>query len=77
MWVDFDPAHPIEDVSKTATSLAKIAMEIAGRLEGHQSMFGFPSAPEIRYLSHNGAEYANAKWRSIQSFDVPSLLRKR
>jgi hypothetical protein len=77
LWVDFDPEHPIANVSKTADALLGIATRIAGETDGHQSFSSFEECPEIRFLFHNGKEYADAKWRLAQSHSVPGLLVER
>ena len=81
-WFDFDPSHPILDAKVTAKALAAMAM----RVQTDNGRLLFPNqlpehdahpVPELRSLYHSGAEYSNAKWRSMQSYVVPSLSLER
>lgn len=76
---DFDPNFPIKrkSIKKAATSLAAIAQEVSSEREGHSSYKAFESMPELRFLYHDGKEYAGSNWRLQQGFDVPTLAITR
>lgn len=62
--VDFDPKHPILNVEQVASRLATFAEIVADRPNIAHSGSRFDSA--LRFVYHNGIEYADAKWRSTQ-----------
>jgi hypothetical protein len=74
--IAFHPQHPImrkKQIEKTAKVLALFALEISSLRDGHTSHSPLESTPELEYLYHDGKEYPNSKWRSVQSYDVPAL----
>ena len=77
LWIDFDPQHPIQSIENTAHGLANVALEIADFMEGHTSYGGFEKTPELRFLTHNGKEYEDSRWKLLQGHDVPSLSVER
>ncbi len=77
LWIDFDPQYPIQIIDKTANDLANVALEIAGFMEGHTSYGEFEKVPELRFLTHNGKEYADSKWKLLQGHEVPNLSVER
>ncbi|WP_206597690.1 hypothetical protein [Pseudomonas syringae] len=79
MSFDFDPNIPIKrkNIKKAAKSLATIAKEISSERAGHSSYKAFESMPELRFLYHDGKEYAGSNWRFQQGFDVPTLAITR
>jgi hypothetical protein len=73
---------PILNFKATAKALAAIATQV----QSSDGQLVFPSQlpehdayplPELRSLYHNGVEYSNAKWRSMQSYVVPNLSLER
>ena len=73
LWIDFDPEYPIVNVKRSAKILAEIAREISRQGGDHNSYKAFDNAPELRFITCNGIQYANAKWHPVQTHDVPSL----
>lgn len=76
LHVDFDPMMPIVDVEASAMRLANLAEGIqdkATRLVGELS----GDAEGIRYVSHDGVAYSDAKWHNIQVFSAPPLSIRR
>lgn len=52
-------------------------MQISTLRDGYTSVNAFEDIPQLGYLNHNGKEYANSKWCSAQSHDVPALMIQR
>jgi len=71
--VDFDPKHPIRDIEPIARQLAAIATKVDHSPIGQVNPTLFAQVPELRFVYHNGKEYPEAKWRSVQCHSVPSL----
>jgi hypothetical protein len=77
MCIDFDPEFPIRDIKRTAQIIASKAIEISNVAGEYNAYKPLEDLPELRFLYCNGIEYKNAKWRPLQSFDVPSLAVER
>ena len=72
LHVDFNPGKPIQDIKHVAEIVAKFAMEIQDKPQ--ITVWHPPTESDyLRYLQHNGIEYADAKWTVMQSFSVPVL----
>ena len=72
LYVDFDPAQPILDISKAAERLASLAAKV--QFEPTTLSYD-PSvlAEGLRSVLHNGVEYPDAKWRAQQVTSLPRL----
>ncbi|MGB8339439.1 MAG: hypothetical protein WCD07_10165 [Burkholderiales bacterium] len=73
LCVDFNPSYPINNIDNVAKSLVEAAKTISELTSGNASQNQFPKTPELRYINHNGKEYADAKWRVSQVHSVPNL----
>jgi hypothetical protein len=72
LHVDFNPTQPISDITRAAESIANLALEVEDR---SQTLVWNPPTQSdlLRYVYHNGVEYADAVWRNVQLFSVPFL----
>lgn len=75
--VDFNPDYPIHELEPIARALAAIATKIEDSPSGQVSPMLFEHVSELRFLYHNQKEYADAKWRPVQGYSVPSLSLNR
>jgi hypothetical protein len=74
--VDFNPGRPILEIQPVAEILAQVAIEIQD--ESQTRVWNPPSESDyLRYVHHNGIEYPDAKWCTMQSFSIPSLNIER
>ena len=77
LHVDFRPDRPIRSIESVASGLAKVARRIESNTGGQIYREYFEDVPELRFLYHNGQEYENSKWMSVQGSTVPSLSIER
>ena len=75
--VGFNPEYPIQESEPVALALANIATKVENLPSGQVSRMLFEHVPELSSLFHNQKEYADAKWRPVQGYYVPSLSLER
>lgn len=75
--VDFSSAHAIHEVEAVASSLAELALVLADEPTGQVNPQRFKHIPSVRSVYHNATEYLDAKWRTVQSYTVPTLSPDR
>ncbi len=75
--VGFNPEYPIQELEPVALALATIATKIEDLPSGQVSRMLFKHVPELGFLFHNQKEYADAKWRPVQGYSVPTLSLER
>lgn len=75
--VGFDPKGPIQEVEPVARALATIATKVENSPSGQVNRLLFEDVPALSFLYHNQIEYADAKWRLVQGYNVPSLSLER
>lgn len=76
-WFDFDPLIPITNCKELSGRLYKCVLEAIKEQRAYSSFKGFDECPEIRFMTYNGKEYPDAKWKPIQGYDIPVLNRER
>lgn len=75
--VGFNPEYPIQELEPVALALATIATKVEDSPSGQVSRMLFEHVPELGFLYYNQKEYADAKWRPVQGYYVPSLSLER
>lgn len=76
-WFDFDPLVPITNCKELSRRVYECVLEAIKEQREYTSYKGFNDCPELHFMTYNGIEYADAKWRPIQSYDVPTLSDER
>jgi hypothetical protein len=75
--VDFQPNQPILEVESVARALAELAKRIDSSPSGQVSPTLFKHIPQLRFVYNNARQYADAQWRSVQCYCLPSLSVER
>lgn len=75
--VDFQPNQPILEVEFVARALADLAIGIESSHSGQVRPALFKHIPQLRFVYNNAKESADAKWRPVQCYRVPSLSLER
>lgn len=75
--VDFHPDKPILDTKLLAHALCELAQRLTSDPTGQVSPSKFAHIETLRFVYFNSTEYADAQWRAVQSFTVPSLSVER
>lgn len=75
--VDFNPLFPIQDAPSLARALANIATTAETHPATQITRKDFSHIPELCFVHYNPREYADAKWRSTQVYEVPNLSISR
>lgn len=76
-WLDFDPSFPITDINEVAHRVNACALQAIKQNDEYSAFKGFSECPELRFLYHDGNEYKNPNWKSIQSYHIPPLNPQR
>jgi hypothetical protein len=71
--VAFNPKYPILELEPMAISLSAIARSLQDSPSGQANRILFEHVPELSFIYYNHKEYADAKWRPVQVYNVPSL----
>lgn len=77
LWVDFDPEYPITNIERSAKALAELASNKSKLVGTYNAYKPTENAPELRFISCDGDDSADMKWRPAQVYDVPSILIDR
>ncbi|MBQ0946618.1 hypothetical protein KAK07_25050 [Ideonella sp. 4Y16] len=75
--VDFHPGKPILDYKLLARAICELAQRLIAAPTGQVSPSRFADIDMLRFVYLNATEYADAQWRVVQSFTVPSLSVER
>lgn len=73
----FDKANPIRNQKILVARMVQLAKSIEGNQTGQVQKEVFKAIPELSFVYLNTKEYADARWRVVQVYNVPVMSRDR
>jgi len=73
----FDKTNPIRKQKTLVAKMVQLAKSIEGNQTGQVQRELFKAIPELSFVYLNAREYADAKWRVVQVYNVPVMSRDR
>lgn len=73
----FDKVNPIRNQKSLIAKIVQLAKSIEGNQTGQVQKEVFKAVPELSFVYLNTREYADARWRVVQVYNVPVMSRDR